>query len=51
VREFFVVILLICELVWEFSRGDGESGFIGRIAFAEDNQTDVISKKSIQNRH
>src|SRR6266536_501280 len=51
VREFFVVILLICEFVWEFSRGDGESGFIGRVAFAENNQADVIPKKSIQKRH
>ena len=46
-----MVILLVCKLVWEFSRGDCESSFIGWVAFAENNQADVIPKQPIKNRH
>src|SRR5438876_1534383 len=51
VREFLVVILLVCELAWEFSRRDGKSSFIGWITFAENDHADVIPKKSIKKRH
>src|SRR5207244_11629761 len=41
----------IRELGPEFSRSDSESGFIGRIAFAENDQADIIAKKSVEKRH
>src|SRR5439155_7808401 len=51
VREFLVVILLVCELAWESSRGNSQSSFVGRIAFAKNDQADVVPKKPIEKRH
>ena len=49
--QFFVVILLISELTREFSRRDGQRGFVSRIAFTENEEANIIPEKAIEQRH
>src|SRR5207253_11183013 len=50
-RQFLVVIFLVGKLGRKFSGCDGESGFICGIAFSENDQADIVPKKSIEKRH
>src|SRR5206468_810770 len=50
-RQFLVVIFLVGKLGRKFSSRDSERGFICGIAFSENDQADIIPKKSIEKRH
>ena len=49
-RALFVVTSAISELGGKLSSGDSERGFVGRIAFAENDQANVVREQAIQNR-
>src|SRR4029077_3365000 len=51
VRAFFIVDFSVSKPLREFSRRDGERRFVGRIAFAQNDEPNVVSKKSIEQRH
>src|ERR1700730_8667958 len=46
-----IVVALIGELSWKFSRRDRQTRFKGRIAFAENDEPHVIGQQSIEKRH
>src|ERR1041385_9370459 len=50
-RERFVVMTAIGELRGILARGDGERGFVAGVAFAEDDQSDVVGEKPVEQRH
>src|ERR1700682_4750612 len=50
-RQSLVVILLVGDLGREFSRCHAERGLIRGIAFAENDQSDIIREQPIQQRH
>src|SRR6266446_3927537 len=49
-RQSLVVILLVGELSREFARCHGERGLIGGIAFAKNDQSDIIREQPIEQR-
>src|SRR5205085_827683 len=51
VRQRFVVMTAIGELRWVLARGNGERGLVPGVAFAEDDQPDVVGEKAVEQRH
>src|SRR6267143_6806091 len=50
-RQSLIVTLLVGKLRREFARGDGERSLIRRIAFAKNDQSNIIREQPIQQRH
>src|SRR5262245_47822656 len=50
-RQFLVVIFLVGKLGRKFPGCDSQRGFICGIAFSENDQADIVPKKSIEKRH
>src|SRR3984893_5174224 len=50
-RQSLIVTLLVGTLRREFARCDGERGLIRGIAFAKNDQSDIIREQPIQQRH
>jgi hypothetical protein len=44
VRHFLVIIFLVSKLGWEFSGCDRKRGFKRRVAFAENDQANIVPK-------
>src|SRR5437763_5272574 len=49
--ELLIVILLIRELGRKFSSRESQGGFVSGIAFTQNDQTNVVPKKPIKERH
>src|SRR4029077_1305686 len=51
VRHFLVIIFLVGKLRWKFSGCDRKRSFKGSVAFAENDQANIVPKQAIEERH